>query len=231
MTALHATDCADVRVQQEGGSSGPPTPGQMKEFWAQVQNGRIDKNRMQAILQSDVRTEWEDFYGRVLGMGVGFSHLALPAPKPGFNKVLIIAHGLQLSRLLHACEERFPVRCYWDNTDSAISRNERDSATGSYAIRVRDRVEADEELKNLSAEDIAEREIATETALERVIHELKYNDEKGGHLDVKSITLCSGSRVSDGHVPSVDWFGGALSLHWHYPQGAGARLRARAVVS
>jgi len=168
MGTSHAADCADVRVQQDGGLSEPPTPGQMKEFWAQVQSGRIDKERMQAILQSGVRSEWEDFYRRVLGIGVDLSHLALPAPKQGFNKVLIIARGLRLSRLIHACEERFPVRCYWNNLDSAISRNERDSASGSYAIRVRDRVEADEELKNLSAETIAERRIATETALEHV---------------------------------------------------------------
>jgi len=39
------------------------------------------------------------------------------------------------------------------------------------------------------------------------------------------------SRNSDGHVPNVNWNGGALNLNWNHPQNANANLRARAIVS
>ncbi|PIP66788.1 MAG: hypothetical protein COY02_00755 [Parcubacteria group bacterium CG_4_10_14_0_2_um_filter_41_6] len=224
MSASHATDCAE-RAQRIV----PPTPGQMKEFWAQVQSGRIDSLRMQAILRWDIRKEWEDFYFRIFNMKADFSEVLIPEHKPGFDRVLINAHGLMISRTLDACA--FPHWCYWDDPDSAITVDERSAVSGPpYAIRVRDRQEADEELKNLSAEQIFQRGIKIETALERVLHELKYFDETNEHLDINNITLCAGSCSSVGGVPIADW-SGEFVLRCFGPRGSGPFLRAREVVS
>ena len=224
MTNSHVADCAGRAQQKE-----PPTSGQMKEFWAQVQSGRIDQVRMQAILRWDIRIEWQDFYARVLGMEVDFSEVQIPEHVSGFDRILVVAHGLLISKALDA--RKFPHWCYWDDPDSAITVNERSSANGpQYAIRVRDRVEADEELKDLSAEQIAERGIKTETATERVIHEFKYHDETEEHLDRECVTLCAGSRAPIGLVPRAYW-DGRFSLRYCRPRSAAPVLRARQVVS
>ena len=47
--------------------------------------------------------------------------------------------------------------------------------------------------------------------LERIIFEIKYFSETGKHLDIKGLTFCSGSRYSDGDVPSAGW---ALDEFW-----------------
>lgn len=230
----HAADCVQERAQEETVSSawGPnaPTPGQLSEFFAQIKSGRMTRSRVQAILRVDIRTEWQDFYARILGIEVDFSEVQIPEHKPEFDRVLIIAHGLLISRALEACE--FPHWCYWDDPDSAITVDERSAVNSPpYAIRVRDCVEADDDLKGLSAENIEERGIKTQTVLERVLHELKFFDETKQHLDIKNITLCAGSRGSDGFVPDVYWFSGKLFLSWSHPQIVDPNLRARAVVS
>ena len=58
----------------------------------------------------------------------------------------------------------------------------------------------------------------------------QYFFETGKHLDFSNITLCSGSRDSDGNVPDVYWDDGKLCVDWDDPQDASSDLRARAVV-
>ncbi|MBU3942419.1 hypothetical protein KKA24_00370, partial [Patescibacteria group bacterium] len=108
---------------------------------------------------------------------------------------------------------------------------DRSSEKESYVIRVRERQEADEENVNLSAEQVQKRNIKGITLLERLILELKYWDETSNHLDVSNLTLCTGSRYSDGHVPYVDWRGSCLYVSWCNPQDAYSCWRARTVVS
>ena len=67
--------------------------------------------------------------------------------------------------------------------------SERTAKNGPYAIRVRDRVEADEELKNRSARDLQQQGILGITIEEREIFELKYFTETGQHLDIVNWTL------------------------------------------
>lgn len=63
--------------------------------------------------------------------------------------------------------------------------------------------------------------------------ELDYFKETGEHLDVKNITLCSGSRDSDGDVPDVDWDpdDGKVRVHWYDAGGSDGSLGAREIVS
>lgn len=66
-------------------------------------------------------------------------------------------------------------------------------------------IEADEELQNKSANDLEKEGIEGITLRERLLMELNYFNETGKHLDIDNVTLCSGSRSSDGSVPDVRW--------------------------
>ena len=94
-------------------------------------------------------------------------------------------------------------------------------------------IEADKNLKNLSADDLKEKGIDCVTLRERLIMELQYFKETGKHLDIENITLCAGSRDSDGSVPCVDWrsFYGELYVGGDSPSYWFEVLRSRAVVS
>ena len=181
----------------------------------------------------EVITEWQDFY-KQLGIEVDLSGVVVPDYQDGFSRVLVIPQGLTLNRVWAVCRERFASKCWsWcgDDLDVNVPTNDRVS-TASYAIRVRDRVEADEELKNLSANDLKKKKIAGITLLERLIYELKYFSETGKHLDLVNWTLCTGSRDSGGHVPYVDWRSDdKLRVYWYGPGNSDDDLRARAVVS
>ncbi len=69
------------------------------------------------------------------------------------------------------------------------------------------------------------------TLMERLILELKHFEETGKHLDVDKITLCVGSRDSDGGVPSVNWNGVKLLVDWCRTSFSCGILRSRSVVS
>ncbi|PIR57054.1 MAG: hypothetical protein COU72_02995 [Parcubacteria group bacterium CG10_big_fil_rev_8_21_14_0_10_41_35] len=56
-------------------------------------------------------------------MKMDFSEVLIPEYKPGFDRILIIAHGLLISQALEAC--KFMHWYYWDDPDSAITVDER----------------------------------------------------------------------------------------------------------
>lgn len=89
--------------------------------------------------------------------------------------------------------------------------------------------EADEELKNLSAEDLKKTGIQCITLRERLIMEKMWFDKMGTHLDIDNWTLCAGSRYADGDVPFVRWYGDELYVYGDGPRDAYGGLRARAV--
>ncbi len=93
--------------------------------------------------------------------------------------------------------------------------------------------EADEELKNLSANDLKKKEIEGITLRERLLMERAYFKKTGKHLDIESVTLCSGSRYSDGSVPYVYWHSDSrkMSVDWDDPSYSYAGLRSRAAVT
>ncbi|MDD5547372.1 MAG: hypothetical protein PHN74_00515 [Candidatus Pacebacteria bacterium] len=95
------------------------------------------------------------------------------------------------------------------NELDGLFANERDPKNGSYLIRVRNRQEADVELKDLSADNLKTKCIKSITVLERLMLELIFFWTTGGHLDTGSrLTLCSGSRFLPGgyKIPAVRWF-------------------------
>jgi len=120
-------------------------------------------------------------------------------------------------------------------------RHERDPARGPYRIRFRARVEADEENKSLSADDCDKQGIQGPTLPERLLLGLAHfiatedqgDDLDARHLDRDKVTLCAGSRGSDGDVPGVSWNRGnrKIYVYWYGPMDRDAFLRARSAVS
>jgi len=173
---------------------------------------------------------WQKFY-EDLKIPANFVNLRIPAKQKGLDRLLVNPQWLTIQGAYDKCAELFPCWKYVSGSlDKAIPTNDRDTKNGAYAFWVRNRVEADKELKNLSANDLARKQIKGITVLERLIYELKYFKETGKHLDVENVTLCAGSRYTDGGVPCVDWRGVRLSVGWYYPDDCGGCLRARAAV-
>lgn len=215
--------------------------GMLKDYWRQVGDGSLSKDRLECLLAGDnpfgPREElvfgWQEFYHQYFGLDADFSKVAIPADPGGFAWVIFILQGLTHAQAVAACRRQFKVWLYTEDLDAAVTRNDRDPAAGSYAIRLRDRVEADEELKNLSVNDLERREMSGITLLERLVLGLKYFSETEEHLDVENITLCSGSRFSDGRVPRVGWYAGRgkLGVGWCHPGNVRSSLRSRQAVS
>jgi hypothetical protein len=150
-------------------------------------------------------------------------------PKPGFGWPLLVLQGLTPNAAYAACERNF--KCWRRSTqdlDAAVALNGREP-TSTYGIHVRNRVEADEEYQDLSANDVAVRGIAGTTLLERELLELKYWHDTQRHLDLGNVTLCTGSRFADGSVPGAYWNDGGFGVTWRDPAGRVPGLRVREV--
>lgn len=176
--------------------------------------------------------EWQEFYQDVFGLRFDFSNLQIPPERRGFGWLIVVARGLAMNLVFDKMSERMPTWRYTENLDQAVSKNDRGTGE-TYAIWARDQVEADEELKNVSARQLAERGIPGITLLERLVLELFYFwKTRGKHLDLKNITLCAGSRNSDGGVPYVRLNSdGEVGVSWCYPSESSDHLRTRSVVS
>ncbi|MCX6785239.1 MAG: hypothetical protein NTZ18_00100 [Candidatus Komeilibacteria bacterium] len=120
----------------------------------------------------------------------------------------------------------------WINDlDAAVVHNDRDPKNGAYFIRVRNRIEADKELRNFSARELLDRKIPGVTHAERQVLEHAVWLVSGKHLDIENVTLCHGSRDSDGDVPGVNWSadGDRLRVNW-CSGGADGSFRGRSVI-
>ena len=176
-------------------------------------------------------TDWQQFYHDLFGLEIDLLGLSVPAKKKGFDRLVIVVQGMTLQRLYDNCVKLCPCWKWTDDDLDKIVQSERTAKDGTYAVWFRDVVEADEELKNLSANDLKEKGIPGITLEERLLMELKYFKETGNHLDIKSWTLCSGSRCSGGGVPGVGWVSVRLRVDWYRPDDASGYLRSRRAVS
>ena len=183
-----------------------------------------------ATTKNDVVASWELFYREIFSLTVDLSMLKLPPRREGFDRLIVVAEGLTPNQVYATCEKHFPCSSYYKDLDASVPKNDR-VPMETYAIWVRDRVEADEELKNLSADDLVDKKTNGETLLERMLHELKYFLETGKHLDLENWTLCNGSRDSGGRVPDANWYGGFFRVSWDCRDHRSPRLRSREVVT
>jgi len=201
------------------------TPEEM-QYWIKNQ-GELQDVLVKAIVIPDPCRELECFYLEVFNRRVDFSDLAIPEKREDFNWLIIILQGLTANRLIEEHKKRFKVEC--DIKDLNAIKSVR-TADKTYAIRLRDRIEADEENKNKSANDCKAEGINGITFVECLFLEVFYHWRTGKHLDIKNATLCLGSRDSDGGVPCVRW-GSRFNLlvHCYGPDSGGGDLRVREV--
>jgi len=191
-----------------------------------LKRGNLSKELNISILLSD----WQNFYNDVFGIETDFSNLQIPEKQLGFDRLIIVAKGMTPQKLYDKCKELFSCWKWTDKNLDEIVESERTAENNHYVIWVRNRIEADEELKNLSANDLKKKKIPSITLEERLIYELKYFKETKSHLDIENVTLCAGSRYSDGSVPYVFWYDGKLKVRWHRPGNRHNHLRSRRVV-
>jgi hypothetical protein len=228
--ARTAVDCALEQVvsNREGWQNVLDRGGEMRGV---IIKAVVDSTRLLAMMNEQLDA-WVKFYREVFGVELDLSKLTMPAHREGFDRLLVVAEGFSCDRVYNACKQHFACWKYTDWTlDEAVSTNDRNPASGSYAVRIRERVEADEELASKSANDLASMQIPSITLLERLILELKYWKETGNHLDIQKVTLCAGSRNSDGDVPGVDWHDDGLHVHLHRVGTRCANFRSRQVVA
>ncbi len=173
---------------------------------------------------------WVELWRKKVGIkNPNFIGIAPFVEHTGYRPMILPKHKLITPQYLYdCCREKFGCwKWYDDSLDNVVRKNDRDPRAGAYVAWFRDRVEADEELKNLSALNIEEKKIPGITLLEREVMEYDHFNRTGGHLDINNITLCTGSRYGDGHVPLVDWRGGEMDVYGCLPRYADGNLRSR----
>lgn len=212
--------------------------GLLKDLFRQIDDGTITRDQMHKFVVkhenpfaiTNIREEWQEFYRKYFRITVDFSGVTIPDEQKDFTRVIFIPQGFTYADIVKVLKKKFKVWFYTENLDKAIKDDVRTSDK-SYATRLRERIEADEEMKNLSANQIKEKGINAITLMERLVLELKYWDETGEHLDILNVTLCAGSRRSDGYVPFVRWNDDELFVSWCDPDYPGDDLRLREAVS
>ncbi len=193
--------------------------------------GKVEKLQ-EKFMSKEIREkiqDWQDFYREVFQMETDFSNIEIPEKQEGFDKLLIMAPGLDAQKIFDKCKEFFATSDF----DSSTVRDLERATDSAYAVWIRNGVEADEENKNLSADKIKEIGMATQTLRERLLQELEHFKKTGMHLDIHNVTLCAGSRHGDVSVLSVYWRSddGKLIVYWDNSDNAYNNLRARQVVS
>lgn len=187
----------------------------------------ILQNIIEEKTTNDWLADWQKFYNDVFGLELDFSEVRIPEKKDGFDRLIVVACGMTPQRLFDKCQEMFPSLKYTDKNLDEFIKSDRTVQNGHYAIWVRDRIEADEENRNLSANDLKERGGDEETLEERELHELKFFKETGRHLDLQNWTLCTGSRNSFGSVPCANCNDGKFKVNWNNPRNHNDNLRSR----
>lgn len=155
---------------------------------------------------------------------------SLSVPSPALDtRTIHIPKGLTIEAALAKCKALFPVWRWTDKNFDEIVTSDRTSKK-AYSIKFKNVVEADGDMKNLSANDLKAKGIKSITLLERLVFELTYFKKTGKHLDLENWTLCAGSRGSGGGVPYVCWSGGLLRVSWADVEFANPCMRARVAV-
>lgn len=184
--------------------------------------------------QEDARRqleEWQRLYTEVFELkDVDFSRLRIPTSRPGFTRMLVICSELKPSQIFKALNDRMLTTTSCRDLNTIKSIVTRPNAR-FYVIWVKDRVEADEEFRGLSADQLQEQGINCLNLQERLLYELKYFLETNQHMDIKNVNLCAGSRDDNDRASWVQWSRGSFNVGLVDRSGASDSLRTRQVIS
>lgn len=224
------------------GSVSGLTSGMLKDLFRQLDDGSIMPWQLQAFLEH--RDPFTTFpainwleTAKALGLETeyreGIKTLQL-ADNPNLWSMPMFP-GLTSNKVV-AGHKRLGVKFYLhaDDLDAAVPKHDRDpNKQRAYVVAFRCNVEADEEFKNLSANQLAKQGHKGITLPERLWLGAGFYVATGQHLDVESITLCAGSRHSAGYVPYVSFYTvyRSVYVYWYRVGYSDGRLRSRSVVS
>lgn len=195
------------------------------------------------LLNSEVFiADWREFYQQVHSMKVDPSGLVkrLPPITPGFNWGVWVPKGMMPQRAFEMCQAMFSCWKWCGNRslDEVIdfTKEARTAQEKQYVSWCEDQVEADNELKNTLALQVAERRTNTLTLTEvELLRQWFYWKSGGKHLDISNWTLCPASRYSDGRVPCVYSYRsghyGELRVSGCDPGQCSSSIRSREAVS
>ncbi len=238
------------------------TASQLKDFFRQMDDGSITGHIVQGILEhrnpfpekavpapqglanggvtyaSVLNTEaflddWSKFLKEVFKISLSSrKKILLPKTKPGFGWGVLTPRGMTIERVLESFNGICPIWRWTNDNLDKITKSVR-NADNTRVIWVRDRVEADEEHRSKSYNDLKATGINGCTLLERLLLERWFSYQTNRHLDVSNVTRCDGSFDSDGYVPGVFWDGlhGRLGVDRYGPDYCGGDLRSREAVS
>ncbi|MEI7451593.1 MAG: hypothetical protein WCK37_00120 [Candidatus Falkowbacteria bacterium] len=180
---------------------------------------------------TQLKSVWTKIYQDWLDRKVDFTNLTIPS---FYNRskhfAVIVAQGTTMNELVTAIKKRFNVNLYTKDLDALVKINDR-IADKDYVVIFNISIEADKNLKNLSADKLAEMNISGITLLERLFLEIFYFDQLGENLDINNWTLCSGSRDYGG-VPGVHRnLDGSITVAYFNPSYHSNIISSRAVVT
>ena len=135
--------------------------------------------------------------------------------------------GRKTSEIMQECRNLFSISSYYSD-----EQLDRDFPPIISERRFKNVQEADFENKNKSADDCDKEGIKGISLRERLLMEIIYFKRTGEHLDIESITLCTGSRYSDGDVPVVSFRSDGRGLYVGWSRSVYRRdyLRTRSAV-
>lgn len=201
--------------------------------WAKPEAPATSDNLVKALEPIEMAAtlaKWQKFCLEVFGREIDATKLVVPSARGDINFPLVVTEDL--ATIIAKCRERFR---YWQWTDEDLSKlvkSDRTSENGAYVVLIRDVVEADEIHKRKSAKALGQAGIIGIALEERLTCELFYHWGTGGkHLDMKDVTICAGSRYTDGDVPSVHFGVDKVRVYDCRTDRYDDRLRVREVVS
>jgi hypothetical protein len=148
------------------------------------------------------------FYREVFGLDVNFSSLKIPKRPPEFTRLLVLAKGLTLKRIIETSKKYYrmdnsPSGRYFFGDEETRGVHDR-MPTETYAVWVRDQVDPDLKYTDFPPRLLKERGVQGITLIEYLLFDLKYFRESCKLLDRNKIaTLCFGSRDQGGCIPCV----------------------------
>lgn len=195
-------------------------PSELARKW--VDNKRDLEEKIRKILLSRkerpevIEINWKIIY-EILDMRAEykFAIACLKTTKNISAWTIPVIKGLTCKKII-VCLKKLGVdiKKYINDPDTEVNYNDRNpNKDGSYNISFRRTVEADEENRNLSVDDLNKRGAKGITLLERLLLELGYFISTGQHLDMESVTLCAGSHHKSGDIPRVCFRSGSLRIY------------------
>jgi hypothetical protein len=196
--------------------------------------GHVSKDELVHLSVWDLKHLYQLFYSDIFGLYLEFPDELMPEALDEFAWPICVPGIISNEGTYQSGNLNIP-RWKWTNKslDEELDLTRwRDAWTRSFIVRVKANWEADEDLKNLSGNDVEKEKTNVMMFRERWILGAFLFWLTGEHLDRETVTL-SGSRYRDGGVPLVDFNSSVGEVRvGHFPPGVrNDCLRSRQAVS